>query len=109
VETPFDVELARKRKTMGYTPTLIPVASGGARVNAETLVIRGDIAPDLVADMLWRIETRQSGRQRYPRPDVIGLNDDVVVEKGPRPRGNPERVVYQDRAKHRPALGDDAG
>jgi hypothetical protein len=79
VETPFNVEFARKSKTRGYAPTLVPVVSGGSRVNAEILVIRDDIAPDSVADMLWRRETHQTGRQRYRRPGVIGLND-VIVE-----------------------------
>jgi len=79
VETPFRVEFARKSKTRGYAPTLIPVDSGGARVKAEILVIRDDFAPDLAADMLWRRETHQTGRQRYRRPDVIG-RDDVIVE-----------------------------
>ena len=79
VETPFKVEFARKSKTRGYAPTLVPVGSGGAQVKAEILVIRDDVAPDLAADMLWRRETRQTGRQKYRRPDVIG-RDDVTVE-----------------------------
>jgi hypothetical protein len=79
VETPFKVEFARKSKTRGYAPTLIPVGNGGARVKAEILVIRDDFAPDLAADMLWRRETHQTGRQKYRRPDVIDLND-VIVE-----------------------------
>jgi hypothetical protein len=79
VETPFNVEFARKSKTRGYAPTLIPVDSGGARVKAEILVIRDDFAPDLAADMLWRRETHQTGRQRYRRPNVIDRND-VIVE-----------------------------
>ena len=79
VETPFKVEFARKSKTRGYAPTLIPVDSGGARVKAEILVIRDDFAPDLAADMLWRRETHQTGRQRYRRPDVVDRND-VIVE-----------------------------
>ena len=79
VETPFKVEFARKSKTRGYAPTLIPVGSGGAQVNAEILVIRDGVTPDLAADMLWRRETHQTGRQKYRRPDVIG-RDDVIVE-----------------------------
>jgi hypothetical protein len=79
VETPFNVEFARKSKTRGYAPTLIPVDSGGARVKAEILVIRDDFAPELAADMLWRRETHQTGRQRYRRPNVIDRND-VIVE-----------------------------
>jgi hypothetical protein len=79
VETPFNVEFARKSKSRGYAPTLIPVASGGARVNAEILVMREDITPGLAADMLWRRETNQTGRQRYHRPEAIGPND-VTVE-----------------------------
>jgi hypothetical protein len=79
VETPFNVEFARKSKTRGYAPTLIPVGSGGSQVKAEILVIRDGVAPDLAADMLWRRETHQTGRQKYRRPDVIGRND-VVVE-----------------------------
>jgi hypothetical protein len=79
VETPFRVEFARKSKTRGYAPTLIPVESGGAQVRAEVLVLRGDLAPDLAMDMLWRRETRQTGRQRYRRPAVVGPND-IVIE-----------------------------
>ena len=55
VETPFKVEFARKSKTRGYAPTLIPVDSGGASVKAEIIVIKDHFAPDLAADML-RIE-----------------------------------------------------
>jgi hypothetical protein len=80
VKTPFKVEFARKMKARGYAPTLIPVESGGgAEVSAEILVMRDDVAPDLAADMLWRRETHQTGRQRYRRPAVIG-RDDVIVE-----------------------------
>jgi hypothetical protein len=79
VETPFKVEFARKSKTRGYAPTLIPVGSGGAQVKAEILVLRDDVAPDLAADMLWRRETHQTGRQKYRRPDAVG-RDDVIVE-----------------------------
>src|SRR5260370_18326038 len=43
------------------------------------MVMRDDVAPDLAADMLWRRETHQTGRQRYGRPDVIG-REDVIVE-----------------------------
>jgi hypothetical protein len=78
-KTPFKVEFARKTKARGYAPILIPVDSGGAQVSAEILVMRDDVAPDLAADMLWRRETHQTGRQRYRRPAVIG-RDDVVVE-----------------------------
>jgi len=79
VETPFKVEFARKSKSRGYAPTLIPVDTGGARVKAEILVIRDDFAPDLAADMVWRRETHQTGRQRYRRSDVIDRNK-VIVE-----------------------------
>src|SRR5271155_1632806 len=79
VETPFKVEFARKSKTRGHAPTLIPVGSGGARVKAEILVVRDDFAPDWAADMLWRMETHQTGRQKYRRPDAIDRND-VIVE-----------------------------
>jgi hypothetical protein len=79
VKTPFKVEFARKMKVRGYAPTLIPVDSGGAQVSAEILVMRDDVTPDLAADMLWRRETHQTGRQRYRRPAAIG-RDDVIVE-----------------------------
>ncbi|MDA4133312.1 MAG: hypothetical protein OK454_09360 [Thaumarchaeota archaeon] len=79
VETPFKVEFARKSKTRGHAPTLIPVGTGGARVRAEIMVIRDGFAEDLAADMLWRRETHQTGRQKYRRPDVIDPNH-VTVE-----------------------------
>ena len=79
VKTPFKVEFARKSKTRGNAPTLIPVDSGGAQVKAEILILREDLDPDLARDMLWRRETRQTGRQKYRRPKVI-RRDDVIVE-----------------------------
>ena len=68
-----------KEKDPGICPDLDPGRNGGAQIDAEILVIRGDITPDAAADMLWRRETHQTGRQKYRRPDVIG-RDDVVVE-----------------------------
>ncbi len=79
VETPFNVEFARSSKKRGNAPTLIPVDRGGSHVKAEILVMRDDVGQDSAADMLWRRETNQTGRQRYRRPDVIG-QDNVVVE-----------------------------
>ena len=79
VLTPFNVEFARKSKTRGYAPTLIPVESGGGRVRAQILVVRENLTPEAVQDMRWRRETRQTGRQKYRRPAVVG-RDDVLVE-----------------------------
>ena len=79
VLTPFNVEFARKSKTRGYAPTLIPVDTGGARIRAQILVLRNSVTPEAVQDMLWRRETRQTGRQKYRRPEVVS-RDDVLVE-----------------------------
>ena len=79
VPTPFNVEFARKSKTRGNAPTLIPVDSGGAQVSAQILVLRESITLEAAQDMLWRRETRQIGRQKYHRPKVIG-RDHVTVE-----------------------------
>lgn len=76
--TPFEVEYGRLSKTRGGAPTLIPVKSGGASVNAFLLILEAKVSLPDAKSMLWRRETRIIGRS-YVHPDKPGRNN-VVVE-----------------------------
>lgn len=79
VQTPFNVEFARKSRTRGNAPTLIPVRDIGGHVQAAILVV--DAPLDIARDMLWRRETRcDDVTKKYVAPDPGRLNA-VRVEK----------------------------
>lgn len=79
VKTPFPVEFARKSRTRGGAPTLVPVSEGGARVRATVLVLKDHVSEREATDMLWRRETRQVGSgKRYVAPHAPGENAAVV-------------------------------
>ena len=61
VETPFAVEFARKSRTWGGAPALVPVSEGGARVRATILILEEHVSEAEATNMLWRRETRQVG------------------------------------------------
>ena len=76
VETPFKIEFARKSKTRGYAPTVIPVESGGSQVNATVLVLKEGTTVEEAEDLLWRRETRSEGSDNhYKRPLNPGQNN----------------------------------
>jgi len=80
VMTPFRVEFARKSKTRGGAPTLVPVATAGSQVTATILVLKDEVDEPTAADMLWRRETGLvRTNRRYSRPQSPGP-DDVLVE-----------------------------
>lgn len=77
VLTPFNVEFARKSRSRGGAPTLVPVGNGGAWISGQVFVLN---APENeAADCLWRREIDRVGSGRtYKAPRNIGPNDVVV-------------------------------
>ena len=61
VKTPFAVEFARRSRTRNGAPTLVPVSSGGASVEAAILVLEERVCVTEAKNMLWRRETRREG------------------------------------------------
>lgn len=79
VKTPFAVEFARKSRTRGGAPTLVPVSTGGASVKATILVLEDHVSEVEATDMIWRRETRQIGSgKRYAAPTSPGKNTVLV-------------------------------
>lgn len=79
VQTPFKVEFARKSRTRGNAPTLIPVRDGGDHVQATILVVNASF--DAARDMIWRRETRCGViTKKYAVPDA-GRPNAVRVEQ----------------------------
>ncbi len=80
VKTPFNIEFARSSSTRGGAPTVIPVESGGAPVNATILVLNEGTTLEKAKDLVWRRETRNEDSDKpYERPTSPGLNN-VLVE-----------------------------
>ena len=80
VETPFAVEFGRSSGSRNGAPTLIPVDSGGSRVQGKVLVLGPRIGLDDAQTLLWRRETRNEfSTERYRRPKSPG-RDRVVVD-----------------------------
>lgn len=97
VTTPFQVEFARYSSSRAGGPTLVPVDSGGAQVQAELLVLDNSVTLRDAENMLWRRETRRTNRAAgYERPNRPGPNQVLVEEL----RGfqGLETVIYTDFA-----------
>lgn len=79
-QTPFSIEYARLSSTRNDAPTLIPVADGGAPVNAHILVLKIGVTLEQAEDMLWRREIRQKDKSKpYPRSKAPGKNAVSVI------------------------------
>ena len=80
VTTPFPVEFARSSDTRDGAPTLIPVNTGGARVQGTILVLDPTVTLDHAKTLLWRRETRNEfTAKHYSRPKKPGPNH-VLIE-----------------------------
>lgn len=80
VETPFCIEFARSSSSRNKAPTVIPVESGGSRVQGTILVLKTSVSLARAEDLLWRRETRNECSDRhYLRPSKPDP-DRVVVE-----------------------------
>lgn len=79
IRTPFNVELARKNESYGGAPGLVPVSSGGTKVNAELLVFKEDVSERQVMNMLYRMEHQLQGTNKtYKKPSHPTPNDFVI-------------------------------
>ena len=75
--TPFSIEFARRSKSRGGAPTLVPVAHGGSPVLGRVFVL--DVPEEEATNRLWRREVRKVGSGlSYPAPQDIGPNTVVV-------------------------------
>jgi hypothetical protein len=73
IETPFNVEFARKSTKRGGAPTLVPVDKGGSQVVGALFVL--DLPESEAASCLWRREINGVGSGRtYIAPKAIGEN-----------------------------------
>jgi len=78
--TPFNIEFARLSSTRSNAPTLVPVTTGGQKVNAVLLVLKNDTPVVLAESMLWRRERHKTGsKEIYRRPQNATRNL-VLVE-----------------------------
>jgi len=66
IETPFAVEFARMSTKRAGAPTLVPVETGGARVQAVILLV--DAAEDDATHRLYRREINEVGGGKLYRP-----------------------------------------
>jgi hypothetical protein len=77
--TPFSVEFARLSAKRANAPTLVPVKSGGAQVQAKVLVLIPEVSEAEAANILWRREAVKIGSERaYIRPSAPTPNSTFV-------------------------------
>lgn len=77
--TPFKVEFARLSSTRSNAPTLVPVTSGGRKVNAVILVLKNDTFVNVAESMLWRRERHKIGsKDNYQRPASPSKNSVLI-------------------------------
>ena len=77
--TPFKVEFARKSRSRGDAPTLVPVTQGGAHLPAQIIVLKEHISEADAQNLIWRRETRQIGTGRpYIAKEHPGANTTIV-------------------------------
>jgi hypothetical protein len=75
IKTPFPVEFARSSSTRSGAPTLIPVTTGGATVDASVLVLEETVDEEHVRDMLYRRETQKiNERASYQQAQTITIH-----------------------------------
>jgi hypothetical protein len=60
--TPFAVEYGRSSNTRGGAPTLVPVATGGAKVKAIVFVLKDSVSEQEAEDILYRRERHKVGQ-----------------------------------------------
>ncbi len=73
--TPFAVEFARQSRTRSGAPTLVPVASGGAAVAAQLLVLEDAVSFEQAQDMLYRRESHSSRVVGYASSGATWIAD----------------------------------
>lgn len=81
VPTPFHIEFCRTSSKRNGGPTVIPVTEGGAKVNAQIIVLNAIVTLNDAMDMLYRRETGNVGdkSKKYSPPENPTKNN-VLVE-----------------------------
>ena len=79
VETPFRVEFARKSRSRGDAPTLVPVKDDGATVTGSIYVL--NVPVDEGVDLLYRREINQVGSKKRYDPVAATRPDSVKVRR----------------------------
>jgi hypothetical protein len=77
--TPFNVEFAHASVNRCGGPTLVPVARGGAPVEAVLLVLRDEVSIVAATDFLYARETGRPGSEAQYQPDPAKPNQ-VYIE-----------------------------
>ncbi|MCA9129192.1 MAG: EVE domain-containing protein, partial [Planctomycetales bacterium] len=79
IETPFAVEYARSSNGRAGAPTLVPVASGGSKVQAWIYEVDAD--EKLACDVLYRRETNRVGSAHEYEPPVGNGSNKVKIDR----------------------------
>jgi cation transport regulator ChaC len=66
VRTPFSVEYARSSRSRDGAPTLVPVASGGSRLEAAVFTLGSDVDEATARTLLLRRESHRADVQATP-------------------------------------------
>ena len=109
VETPFEIEYARKSSSRSNAPTLIPVPDGkGARVNARIIVLKPEISEDQAKNFLYRRELHRVADEqlKYATPSEPS-NNRVTIEIAMNLCGV-ETVLYTQLGSNLPDILSDA-
>jgi hypothetical protein len=81
VQTPFSVEFARSSRSRGGAPTLVPVARGGAPVQAVILMLDATVNIERAEDLLWRRETRNESGGKHYNPTINPGPNSVIIKR----------------------------
>lgn len=81
IETPFSIEFARSSSTRDGAPTVVPVESGGCRVDGTILVLDASVSLENAKDLLWRRETRNECSDKHYTPPSEPDPNRMVVER----------------------------
>jgi hypothetical protein len=95
LETPFSVEYGRSSNTRGGAPTLVPVATGGAKVKATVFVLKPSISEQEAKNILYRRELHQVGSGRAYDSSAHPGKNSIVIAAWPQLIGL-ERIFYTD-------------
>jgi hypothetical protein len=107
VQTPFEVEYARKSKSRGYAPTLVPVGLWqGRRVKARIFVLRPEVSEQQAVDILYRRERDIVGQVRTTYPLPIQLDLDTIQVERLFDFARIERVLYTRIGANLPEILD---
>lgn len=97
--TPFKVEYARKSRTRGEAPTLIPREDIGQKVYAVILVLKDEVDLELAKSMLWRRETGQlDSEKKYTESSIS--NENKVEVKTLKDFFDVETILYTSIGKN---------